>query len=201
VAGSDSQCEVGESDTESVSLWLPGRDVVVASPQVLDERVPGCDCPGRSVLLETTHRSESGLEPTVIGFDGVVRVLLDPVQGVRDKLVQDTRVDRGPVGGDLHRDDSGAQRSGEEHPRGCTITPGAQQDVDDLTVLVNPAVQIRPRAGDLHVCLVDEPPVPRAAPARPGSLDELAGEALHPAVDADVINRDTALGEQLSTSR
>jgi len=34
-------------------------------------------------------------------------------------------------------------------------------------------------------------------PARPGSLDELGGEALHPPVDAHVINRDTALGEQL----
>jgi hypothetical protein len=33
--------------------------------------------------------------------------------------------------------------------------------------------------------------------ARAGRRDELGGEALHPAVDAHVINRDTALGEQL----
>jgi hypothetical protein len=66
-----------------------------------------------------------------------------------------------------------------------------------LTVLVDRAVQIRPTAGDLHICLVDQPPVPRAVPARPARVDELAGETLHPPVDAHVINRDTALGEQL----
>ena len=117
MAGSDSQCEVGEGDTESVSFWLFGGDVVVAWAQVLHERVPGCDRLGGAVLLETAHRSKSGLEPTVIGFDGVVRVLLDPVQRVRGKLVQDPRVDRGPVGGDLHWDGSGAQRPGEELSR------------------------------------------------------------------------------------
>ena len=88
----------------------------------------------------------------MVGFDGV-GVLLDPVQRVRDKLVQDTRVDQGPVGSDLHRDGSGAQRSGEEHPRGGNITPGAEQGVDDLTVLVDRAVQVRSTARDLHTCL------------------------------------------------
>ena len=29
-----------------MSFWLFGRDLVVASKQVLDERVPGCDGPG-----------------------------------------------------------------------------------------------------------------------------------------------------------
>jgi hypothetical protein len=49
VAGSDSQREVGEGDTESVSFWLLGSDLVLASAQVLDERVPGRDRPGRAV--------------------------------------------------------------------------------------------------------------------------------------------------------
>jgi hypothetical protein len=197
VAGSDSQCEVGEGDTESVSFWLFGSDLVVASTQVLHERVPGCHGPGGAVPLETAHRSESGFESTMIGFDRVVRVPLDAVQRVRDQLVQDTWVGWGAVGRHLHRDGSGAQRAGQEHPGGGQITPGVEQDVDDLTVLVDGPMQVCPLARDLQVGLVDEPPVPRAVPARPGRLDELGSEPLHPAVDPHVINRDTALGEQL----
>jgi hypothetical protein len=34
-------------------------------------------------------------------------------------------------------------------------------------------------------------------PARSGSLDELQGETLHPPVDADVTDSDSALGQQL----
>jgi hypothetical protein len=46
-----------------------------------------------------------------------------------------------------------------------------------------------------------EPAVPRAVPSRPGRVDELVGEALHPAVDAHVINRDTRSASNSSTSR
>ena len=52
------------------------------------------------------------------------------------------------------------------------------------------------RPDDLHVRLIDEPPVTGSMAARPGSFDELGGEALHPPVDGDVINGDTALGQQ-----
>ena len=110
----------------------------------------------------------------MVGFDGVGRVLLAGVQGVRDQLVQDPRVDRGPVRRHLHWDGAGAQRPGEELPRSAQITPGAEQDVDDLTVLVDRPVQIPPVAGDLQVGLVDEPPVTWWVPARSSCLDELA---------------------------
>ena len=90
VLGSDSQCEVGERDTESVSSWLFGSDLVVASPQVLHERVTSRDGGGRAASFEAAHRSKSGLEPTVIGLNRVVRVLPDAVPRVRDQLIQDT---------------------------------------------------------------------------------------------------------------
>src|SRR6266849_9634288 len=61
-------------------------------------------------------------------------------------------------------------------------------------MLIDRAVEIRPLAGDLEVGLIDEPPV---VPAEPGSLDEPRGETLHPPVDGDVINGNTALGQQL----
>jgi hypothetical protein len=67
----------------------------------------------------------------------------------------------------------------------------------DLAMLIDRAVEIRPLAGDLEVGLIDEPPVARSVPAEPGSLDELRGETLHPPVDGDLINGDTALGQQL----
>ena len=86
---------------------------------------------------------------------------------------------------------------GEEAPGGSQVAPHRQQDVDDLAVLVDCPVQVSPLAGHLDVRLIGEPPVARRVPARPGSLDELRGETLHPPVDGDVINSDTALGEQL----
>jgi hypothetical protein len=64
-------------------------------------------------------------------------------------------------------------------------------------MLVDRPVQVSPLAGHLDVRLIDEPPIARSVPARPGSLDELRSETLHPPVDGDVINTDTALGKQL----
>jgi hypothetical protein len=71
-----------------------------------------------------------------------------------------------------------------------------RQDVDDLPMLVDCPVQVRPAARYLPVRLIDEPPVTGGMAAWPGSFDELGGEALHPPVDGDVISRDTALGQQ-----
>jgi transposase InsO family protein len=64
-------------------------------------------------------------------------------------------------------------------------------------MLVDRPVEIGPLPGDLHVGLVDEPPVTGDMAAGPGRLDELRGEPLHPPVDGDVIHGDTALGQQL----
>jgi hypothetical protein len=63
-------------------------------------------------------------------------------------------------------------------------------------VLVDRPVQIRPPASDLDVRLIGEPPVTGNVAARPGGLDELRREPLHPSVDGDVIDGDAALGQQ-----
>jgi hypothetical protein len=84
----------------------------------------------------------------VICLNGVIRVLLNSVQSGRDELIKDPRIDRREVGGDLDRDRAGAQRPEEEPPGGRQVTPLGQQDVDDLTVLVNRPVQVSP----LTVC-------------------------------------------------
>src|SRR6266496_6469249 len=64
-------------------------------------------------------------------------------------------------------------------------------------MLIGRSVQVGPFTGDLHIGLVGEPPVPWSVTARPRGVDELAGEALYPPVDGDVIDGDTALGQQL----
>ena len=46
-------------------------EFVVAAAQVLDERMPSANHLGRAEPFEPTHQSEPGLEPTMIGFDGL----------------------------------------------------------------------------------------------------------------------------------
>src|SRR4051812_43395386 len=56
------------------------------------------------------------------------------------------------------------------------ITPDRQPHVDDLPVLVDRPIQIRPPARHLDVGLVDEPAVARQMPSWPRSGDELGWE-------------------------
>jgi hypothetical protein len=133
----------------------------------------------------------------VVCFNRVVRVLLDGVQGRGDQLIENPRVDVRAVGRNLGRDSAGAQRLGEEAPRRPQVTPHGQQDVDDLAMLIDGPVEIAPLTCDLQVGLVGEPPVFWDVAARSGSLDELRGEALHPPLNADMINGYAALGQQL----
>src|SRR6266516_1174950 len=149
------------------------------------------------MLFQAPHGPEPGLEPSVICLDRVVRVLLDDVQRRGYQLVEDPRVDRRAVGRDLGRDRAGAQRPGEEAPRGRQVTPPRQQNIYDLAVLIDRPVEIGPLTGDLQVGLVGKPPVTGSVAARPVRLDELGGEPLDPPVDSDVIDGDSTLGQQL----
>ncbi len=74
--------------------------------------------------------------------------------------------------------------------------PG-DEHVNDLAVLVDGPVDVAPDAVDLHICLINEPAVADGMPSRPGRVDQLRREALHPPEQRDVIHVDTALGEDL----
>jgi hypothetical protein len=63
--------------------------------------------------------------------------------------------------------------------------------------LVDRPVEVDPPAGDLHVRLVDVPPVPDPVPTEPGRVGEHRCEPLHPSVHGDVIHLDATFGEQL----
>jgi hypothetical protein len=107
-------------------------------------------------------------------------------------LHQLTSTDRGP-----------ATRIGLDHVTAragrwrAKITPAGQPEVDDLAVLVDRRVQVRPPSGDLDVGLVDKPPVIGAVAARSGCLDELEGEPLDLSLDRDMVNVHASLGQQL----
>jgi hypothetical protein len=72
-----------------------------------------------------------------------------------------SRIGRRPVRGHPDRHRPSGECPTEECPRCREVTPAGQPDVDDLSVLVNRPVQIRPTTGDLDVRLVDEPSVTR----------------------------------------
>jgi hypothetical protein len=159
--------------------------------------VTGGENPRGAVALQASYGAQPGLQPPVICLNRVVRILLHGVQGRGDQLIEHPRVDGRTVGRDLDRDRGRPQRPGEEAPRRCQVTPGRQQDVDDLAVLIDRPVQIGPLTGDHHVGLIGEPPVARGVTAWLCRLDELRGEPLHLPVDGDVVNGDAALGHQL----
>jgi hypothetical protein len=91
------------------------------------------------------------------------------VKGRGDQLIKDPRVDGCAVGGDLGWDGACAQRPGEEPPGRRQVALFRQQDIDDLAMLVDGPVQVRPLAGDLEVGLIGEPPVAGQVPGCPAA--------------------------------
>jgi hypothetical protein len=91
------------------------------------------------------------------------------------QLVDHPRVDRCPVCGDLKWRWSSLRRAGDECPRGGAVSPFGRGDVNDLTVLVNRPVQVRPAAGDLDLGFVDEPSTVRRMACQTRGVDELRG--------------------------
>lgn len=64
----------------------------MAAAQVLDECMASAHHLGRAKPFQFTHRFEPGLEPVMIGFDGVVRILLHDVARRRQQLIDHPRV-------------------------------------------------------------------------------------------------------------
>ena len=133
----------------------------------------------------------------MVGLDPVVRVAHRDVLGGGHQLVEHPRVGGGPVGGHLRRRDGPGERPGEEPPGRFLVPFRRQQHVDDLAELVDRPIEVTPPTRDLHIGLVDEPPVPGGVPAGPGRLDEQWGEPDHPAEERGVVDLDAAFGEQL----
>jgi hypothetical protein len=115
----------------------------------------------------------------VIGFNGVIRILLGEVARGGYQLVDHSRVGRCSVGGDLDRARAVLEGAGEEPASGRQIPLLCEEDVDDLAVLVDRPVQID-QYGDLDIRLIDEPAIAGCMPAGSGCVDQQRGEALYP---------------------
>jgi hypothetical protein len=172
--------------------------LVVASPDVLDEGVPGDHDPGVAVLLEPSHRSKPRLQAAMVGLDPVVRILFGAMPRCRQQLLQHHRVGRCLVGDDLHRRHLRGADGPFEEPAGChRVTPRGHEHVNDLADLINRPVHVLPPASDLHVRLVHEAAASHGVPARASRLGQQRREPLHPPVHGDMVDLDPALGEQL----
>jgi len=137
-------------------------EFVVAASKVLHDRMPSRDVRRRAHAFESAHRAQPRLEPAVVGFHDVVGILLHHMS--RTRFVEQPRVDRCPIGRDLDRNGSEPHRAGEERTRRGAVSALREQDVDDLAVLIDRAVEVSPASGDLDVSLVNEPSIAGSVP-------------------------------------
>jgi hypothetical protein len=193
--------EFSKSRREPMSWISVQAEFVVSAAQVLDECMASANYPGRAKPFEATHRSEPGLEPTVIGFDGVVGVLLHDVADRRQQLIEYPWVGGRPISGHLGWAWAVFKSAGEESASGRQIPILRDEDIDDLAILVDRAVQIDPTPGDFDVSFIDEPAIARRVPAGPGRIDQQRSKSLHPPVDSDGSTVTPRSASSSSTSR
>jgi hypothetical protein len=91
--------EFGEGCREPMARVDIDAEFVVAASQVLDEAVSGADHAGAAEPFEAAHRPQSGLEPSMIGFDRIVGILLGDVARGGCQLIERAGVGRCAVGG------------------------------------------------------------------------------------------------------
>jgi hypothetical protein len=171
-------------------------EFVVATAEILDERMSGTDHPCRAELFQATHRPQRSLEPTMIGFDRVIGVLLGDVAGSGCQLLEYARVGRCPIRDHFSGLRPVQQGPGKEPASGRQVALLRHQHIDDLVILVNGPVQVGPSPGDLQIRFVHKPAIPGHVSAGPRRVNQQRREPLHPPVDGDVINSDTSLGQQ-----
>ena len=84
---SDGSGEFGERGRDAPMRSGIASEFVVASADVLHERVTADDHAGGVVAFEAAHWAESGLEAAVVSFDPVVRVLGGVMERDRDEFI------------------------------------------------------------------------------------------------------------------
>jgi hypothetical protein len=110
-----------------------GSKFVMFAADVLDEGVSGGDDSCAAELCEPAHGSQSGFQPSVIGFDRVVSVLLGDMAGGH-QLVEHPWAGGRVISGDLGRGLPVFQGTGEESPGGRQVPFLGDQHVDDLLI-------------------------------------------------------------------
>ena len=82
-------------------------------------------------------------------FDHIIRILVEDMKGGGQQLIEYSWIHRSPVGVHLVRAWTVVERAGEEPASGREIRFLRNEDVDDLTELVDRPVQIDPSSSDL----------------------------------------------------
>ena len=108
---SEGSCEFGERGRDSAMLPDVDAEFVVAAANVLHERETAHDHSGGTGAFESVHRSESGFEAAVVGFDPIVRVLLG--------VVERGRGNRKPLNAEPETTDTGRHRRELMRSPGC----------------------------------------------------------------------------------
>jgi hypothetical protein len=103
VCSSDHQRKLVERRGKGESGTCIHPELVVPSPQVLDEGMPSDHDARGWVPFEAPHRSESRLESPMVSFDSMVGVLGGVVQCSRQEGRDHPDQGMVPVGGDLGR--------------------------------------------------------------------------------------------------
>jgi hypothetical protein len=147
--GADDTSEFSKDRREPVPWIGIEAQFVVTAPQVLNERRPSADHSGRAEPFEPTHRFQPGFEPTMIGFDGVVRVLLHDMARRGQQLIEHPRIHGSSVGAHPCWAWAMLEGAGEEPASGRQIPILRDDDVDDLAVLVDRPVQLDQRPATL----------------------------------------------------
>jgi hypothetical protein len=72
-------------------------EFVMAAPNVLHQRVAAHDHAGGMVAFEVPHRTQPRLEPSVIGLNPIIRILLRVVERCRHELIDHRPQRRRPI--------------------------------------------------------------------------------------------------------
>ena len=134
----------------------------------------------------------------MVSLDPVVGVPLGAVPRRWEQLLQHHRIGRRSVGDDsdplyLGRAEGPLEEPVSRH----SVLPRGDQQVNDLTELVDRTVDIAPLSSHLHIRLVHEPAITHGVPAGSGGLSQQRREPLHPPVHGDMVNLHTTLSQQL----
>ncbi len=122
--GSDGAGEFGERVRDAPMRARVHAKFVVAAPDVLHQRMTAHDHTRVPVPFETSHWSQPRLEPAVVSFEPIVRLLVRVMERAGREFVDCSGERRRLIGHDLGRLAVRGERRGEEPARGAEIASG-----------------------------------------------------------------------------
>ena len=164
--------------------------------------MPASNRVGRPWLLEPTHGIQALFEMPTVALYAIVQVLRCPMLNAGQHCAEGRRVTFGFVGRDPLRPHAYLiDRALEESLRCLGVAPLRKVGVNDLSILVNCAIDIRPAPLQTHIRLIDTPFCPDWSPMSTSSFATERGcplgQTLDPAVHGAPVNHETTLGKPL----